>query len=232
MQLFYCLDIQGSTHTLNEDESKHIIRVLRLKNGDLINLTDGKGGLYKAELIDDHPKRCTVSIVDAQNNYGKRSFKLHLAVAPTKNIGRYEWFLEKATEIGIDEITPIVCEHSERKEVKLARFEKVIVSAIKQSLKAFIPKLNKVDKFQDFIKQDFSGQKFIAYCDEDHNLLKKQYTPRSDVIILIGPEGDFSPEEIKLAIKQGFVPVSLGESRLRTETAAIAACHSINMIND
>ncbi|MCP4553467.1 MAG: 16S rRNA (uracil(1498)-N(3))-methyltransferase [Bacteroidetes bacterium] len=232
MQLFYCPDIQGNTHTLNEDESKHIIRVLRLKNGDLINLTDGKGGLYKAELIDDHPKRCTVSIVDTQNNYGKRSFKLHLAVAPTKNIGRYEWFLEKATEIGIDEITPIVCEHSERKEIKLVRFEKVIVSAIKQSLKAFIPKLNKVDKFQDFIKQDFSGQKFIAYCDEDHNLLKKQYTPRSDVIILIGPEGDFSPEEIKLAIKQGFVPVSLGESRLRTETAAIAACHSINMIND
>lgn len=141
-------------------------------------------------------------------------------------------FLEKATEIGIDEITPIIWEHSERKEIKLARLEKVIVSAIKQSLKAFIPKINKAEKFQHFIKQDFSAQKFIAYCDGDHNLLKEQYIPKSDVIILIGPEGDFSPNEVELAIKHGFIPVSLGESRLRTETAAIIACHTINMINE
>lgn len=232
MQLFYCPDLQGSTYTLNEDESKHIIRVLRLKNRDFIHLTDGKGGLFKAELTDDHPKRCTVNIVDTQTNYGKKNFKLSLAVAPTKNIGRYEWFLEKATEIGINEITPIICEHSERKEIKLARLEKVIVSAIKQSLKAFIPKINKAEKFQHFIKQDFSTQKFIAYCDGDHNLLKEQYIPKSDVIILIGPEGDFSPNEVELAIKHGFIPVSLGKSRLRTETAAIIACHTINMINE
>lgn len=232
MQLFYCPDLQGNTYTLNEDESKHIIRVLRLKNGDFIHLTDGKGGLFKAELTDDHPKRCTVNIVDTQTNYGKKNFKLSLAVAPTKNIGRYEWFLEKATEIGIDEITPMICEHSERKEIKLARLEKVIISAIKQSLKAFIPKINKAEKLQHFIKKEFSTQKFIAYCDGDHNLLKEQYIPKSDVIILIGPEGDFSPNEVELAIKHGFIPVSLGESRLRTETAAIIACHTINMINE
>ena len=232
MQLFYCPDLKGSTHLLNEEESKHIIRVLRLKNGDFIHLTDGKGGLFKAELIDDHPKRCTVQIVESKAEYGKRDYTLNMAVAPTKNISRYEWFLEKATEFGIDEITPIICEHSERKEVKNQRLEKVIISAVKQSLKAYVPTLKQSQKFIDFVKQEFSGQKFIAYCEGKPKHLKELYKAKSDVLILIGPEGDFSPEEVKLAQANGFDIISLGESRLRTETAAIAACHAINFIND
>jgi len=232
MQLFYCPDLQDTTHTFNEDESKHIVRVLRLKNGDSIHLTNGKGGLFKAKLVDNHPKRCTVSVIETKTNFEKRNFKLHLAIAPTKNISRYEWFLEKATEIGIDEITPIICEHSERKEIKNNRLEKVIIAAIKQSLKAYVPKLNKTEKLPAIIQQDFQGQKFIAYCDGDHIHLKDQYVPQEDAIILIGPEGDFSPEEVKFAKENGFKTVGLGKSRLRTETAAIAACHTINLLND
>ena len=140
MQLFYCPDIQGATYTLNEEESKHCVRVLRMGNGDQFHITDGKGGLFTVEIIDEHPKRCSVQVINSEIEYQKRSTYLHLAVAPTKNISRYEWFLEKATEIGIDEITPIICEHSERKEVKIKRLIKVVVAAIKQSLKAYIPK--------------------------------------------------------------------------------------------
>jgi len=232
MQLFYCPDLQGNAYLLNEDESKHIIRVLRLKNGDHIHLTDGKGGLFKAELIDDHPKRCAVKIVESKLEYEKRNFKLHMGVAPTKNISRYEWFLEKATEIGIDNISPIICDHSERKDIKVQRLEKVIVSAVKQSLKAYVPQIEETIKFKDFITQDFNGQKLIAYCEGKPKHLKELYKANSDVLILIGPEGDFSPEEVKLAQENGFETVSLGNSRLRTETAALAACHAINFIND
>lgn len=155
-----------------------------------------------------------------------------MAVAPTKNISQYEWFLEKATEICIDEITPIICEHSERKEIKATRLEKVIIAAIKQSLKAFIPKLNTIERLSAFIQQDLHGQKFIAYCDRDHIHIKDQYIPKEDAVILIGPEGDFSHEEVKLAIANGFKTVTLGKSRLRTETAALTACHAINLLND
>jgi len=232
MQIFYCPDLKGDAYLLNEDESKHIIRVLRLKNGDHIHLTDGKGGLFKAELIDDHPKRCAVSIVESTTEYEKRNFKLHMAVAPTKNMSRYEWFLEKATEIGIDAISPIICDHSERKDVKVQRLEKVIVSAIKQSLKAYVPQIDEPIKFKNFVKQAFNGQKFIAYCEGKPTHLKELYKANSDVLILIGPEGDFSPEEVKLAQENGFKIISLGNARLRTETAALAACHAINFIND
>ena len=232
MHLFYCSDITGDKYTLNEDESKHCVRVLRLVNGDRIHITDGKGNLFETELIDDHPKRCTVNILDTQTEFGKRDFSLKMAVAPTKNISRYEWFLEKATELGIDQITPIICEHSERKEVKNERLEKVIVSAVKQSLKAYVPELDSAIKFKDFINQDFDGQKFIAYCEGEPELLKEVYIPKSDVLILIGPEGDFSPTEVEQAHAAGFIPISLGKSRLRTETAAIVACHAINFMND
>ncbi|PKP33695.1 MAG: 16S rRNA (uracil(1498)-N(3))-methyltransferase, partial [Bacteroidetes bacterium HGW-Bacteroidetes-17] len=187
---------------------------------------------HKTELIDDHAKRCTVKILETKKEYGKRFFSVHMAVAPTKSIDRYEWFLEKATEIGIDRITPIICEHSERKEVKINRLEKVVISALKQSLKAYLPKLSETVKFNHFINQPFEGQKFIAYCEGEPPLLKKLYIPKTDVLILIGPEGDFSPDEVEQAIKKGFIPVSLGNSRLRTETAAIAACHAINLLND
>ncbi len=232
MQLFYCPDIAGDQHTLNEEESKHIVRVLRLKNGNFIHLTDGKGGLFTAKLIDDHPKRCTVQITERQTEFEKRNFRLQMAVAPTKNIARFEWFLEKATEIGVDEITPLFCEHSERKEVKNNRLEKVIVSAVKQSLKAYVPELKTGIKFKDFVKQDFPGQKFIAYCEGEPKHIKELYKAKSNVVILIGPEGDFSPEEVKLAQENSFEIISLGNSRLRTETAAIIACHAVNMVNE
>ncbi len=232
MHLFYCPDITEGNYTLNEDESKHCIRVLRLKIGDVIYLTDGTGNLHKTELIDDHLKRCTVKILEIQKEYGKRTFSFHLAVAPTKNISRYEWFLEKATEIGIDQITPIICEHSERKEVKIARLERIILAALKQSLKAYLPKLSEPSKFIQFINMPFDGQKFIAYCEGEPKLLKHLYTANANALILIGPEGDFSPEEVEQAITAGFIPVSLGNNRLRTETAAVAACHTINLLND
>ena len=232
MHLFYCPDIQGATYTLSEEESKHCIRVLRMENGDQFHITDGKGGLFTVEIIDEHPKKCSVQVINSENEYQKRSINLHLAVAPTKNISRYEWFLEKVTEIGVDEITPIICEHSERKEVKIKRLIKVVVAAMKQSLKAYIPTLNEAIKLKDLISTDFDGEKYIAYCEGEPQLLKSLYKPGKNALILIGPEGDFSPEEVDLAIKNGFQTISLGQSRLRTETAAITACHTINLLND
>lgn len=232
MQLFYCPDIDNSIYTLNEEESKHCIRVLRMHAGDRFQITDGRGNLFEVEITDEHPKRCSVRVISTLSNYEAKDFFLHIAVAPTKNISRFEWFLEKATEMGIHEISPIICDHSERKDVKISRLEKVIIAAIKQSLKAYLPKLNPSLSFSSFIKQDFKGQKFIAYCDGDHINLKDQYQLKEDVCILIGPEGDFSPEEVNLALKCGFKTISLGKSRLRTETAAIAACHTINLLNE
>ena len=232
MQLFYFPDIKEKEYTLTEEESKHSIRVLRLKIGDIIHITDGNGNMLQTELVDDHPKKCRVKIIDKKTEFGKKDFYLHLAVAPTKNNSRYEWFLEKATEIGIDEITPIICEHSERKEIKIVRMDKIIISAIKQSLKAYKPKFNESVKFSSFIKQTFIGKKFIAYCDGNPGLLKNLYNSGENALVMIGPEGDFSPEEVKMAVENGFEIVSLGKSRLRTETAAIAACHTINLLND
>ena len=232
MYLFYNPDISSDKYILPEPESKHCIKVLRLKTGDTIHLTDGMGKLCETRIIDDNIKKCTLEIIRVQKEVGKRNYKIHIAVAPTKNISRFEWFLEKATEIGIDEITPVICEHSERKLIKTERLNKVITSAMKQSLKTYYPKLNKAIKYKDFIKNDFKGNKFIAYCtDEYRNTLKNIYQKGTDALILIGPEGDFSEEEIKKAINTGYTPVSLGESRLRTETAALVACFTVNLMN-
>ena len=232
MQLFYVSGIEGSTCVLGEEESWHCIKVLRLHEGAQINLTDGVGNLYQGHLAKISHKACLVEIIDVTRKKKRNSWKLNMAIAPTRNIERFEWFLEKATEIGIDEITPLICEHSERKTVKLQRLEKVIVSAMKQSLKFWLPRLNEPTTFRDFISGGFTGQKFIAWCEtgnesELHNIYQKG----SDVLIMVGPEGDFSKTEMELAMKSGFVPVSLGESRLRTETAGIVACHTIEMIN-
>lgn len=233
MHLFYTPDLNDNLYTLNEIESKHCIRVLRLNMDDQIELIDGKGGFFTAKIIDSNPKKCTVEIINTKINYGKRNHYLHIAIAPTKNIDRFEWFLEKATEIGIDEITPILCEHSERKAIKPERLEKIITSAIKQSIKAYKPKLNNLTKYKDFINQNSNCVKYIAHCEENKKiLLKNNYTKGENTIILIGPEGDFSPEEIKLAKQNNFTEISLGESRLRTETAGVVACHTINLIND
>jgi len=232
MNLFYTTEIPGDSFTLNSEESKHIIRVLRMKSGDSVRFTDGKGFFYDCEITDPNPKACQLKLVKKSEGTDKRPFRLHLAIAPTKNISRFEWFLEKATEIGIDRITPIICDHSERKEIKINRLERVIIAAMKQSLKSNLPELNYANNFREFINQPFPGQKYIAYIDDGVKLeLSKTYQPTKNVLVLIGPEGDFSADEVKQAIDQGFQPVKLGPSRLRTETAGVVACHTINLLN-
>ncbi|MBB3123013.1 16S rRNA (uracil1498-N3)-methyltransferase [Mesoflavibacter sabulilitoris] len=234
MQLFYNSDIseQNNTFTFPKDESRHIVKVLRKKVGDTLYITNGKGFLFTAKITIADQKNCVVSI---ENSEFKKptDYKLHLAVAPTKMNDRYEWFLEKATEIGITSITPIFCDHSERKNVKLDRFEKILQSAMKQSLHLYLPTLNQPISFKDYINQDFSGDLFIAHCEEtDKKSLKNEIKPNAETTILIGPEGDFSVNEIETAIKNKFIPVTLGNTRLRTETAAIVACHSVAFINE
>ena len=232
MQLFYAPELQGDHYTLEEQESKHLIRVLRMKPGDTISLTDGSGNLYTAELINDDARSCTVRIIGVQAEYGKRNYNIHVAIAPTKNINRFEWFLEKSTEIGIDEITPMICQRSERKVVKPERLNKVITSAMKQSVKAYHPVLSEATTFKDLISRKHAGEKYIAYIEEGtHPSLKSLYTPGKDAIILIGPEGDFSPEEVLMATDMGFKTVSLGTSRLRTETAGVVGCHTLALVN-
>ncbi|MFV0554238.1 MAG: 16S rRNA (uracil(1498)-N(3))-methyltransferase [Mangrovibacterium sp.] len=232
MHLFYTPDISGNTYTLPEEESKHAVRVLRMQVGDRLQLIDGKGGFYEAIVSEANPKRCTIEVQSKEENYAQRKHYLHIAVAPTKNIDKIEWFLEKATEIGIDEITPILCDHSERKVIKDDRLEKIIISAMKQSYKAFLPKLNPLTPLRELLKGNFSGGKFIAHCyDEERNPLKTALNQQAN-LILIGPEGDFSENEVQEALENGFKPVSLGESRLRTETAALVACHTAALMLD
>ena len=233
MQLFYVPAITGAEVVLDETESKHAVRVLRLQNGHRVQIVDGEGGFFEAEIVDANPKKCKLSIVDSQTNFGKKDFYLHIAIAPTKNNDRFEWFLEKATEIGIDEITPLLTSHSERKTVNPERLEKILVSAMKQSLKAYLPKLNVLTPFKDLIVDNNNESKFIAYCDDIHKThLKELSVKGKNTLILIGPEGDFSPEEIQLANENGFSVVSLGPARLRTETAGIVACHIVNLANE
>ena len=232
MHLFYTPDITSELYTLHEDESKHCIKVLRLQTGDTVTLIDGKGGLYTAEIVDPHPKKTILKVVNTQLAYGKRNHYLHLAVAPTKNIERIEWLLEKATEIGVDEISLVICDRSERKEVKLDRLNRIITSAIKQSLKAYHPVLNEPIAFKNFIKQTRISQRFIAHCmPEDKKTLQSCINNQGDYVILIGPEGDFTPHEITAAIENKFIPITLGNSRLRTETAALEACFEVNFLN-
>ena len=233
MNIFFTPGIGSDDFTLDEEESKHCVRVLRMGVGEELALVDGRGGFYKAVIENADPKKCTVKIIERKNEFGKRDHFLHIACAPTKNIERFEWFLEKVTELGIDEITPLICEHSERTSVKNERLEKVIVSAMKQSLKAYLPKLNGAMKFNELVKVNFEGKKFIAHCAEgEKKHLKELIKPGEKVLILVGPEGDFSQKEIELALQNDFVPVSLGSSRLRTETAAVVACHTVNLINE
>jgi 16S rRNA (uracil1498-N3)-methyltransferase len=233
MHLFYTPDLdKEATYTLNAEESRHCSQVLRLQQGDIVHLINGKGGFYSAEIFNANPKGTQIKIIEAQQQYGRRNHYLHIAIAPTKSIDRLEWFLEKATEIGIDEITPLLCERSERKDVKAERLNKVITSAVKQSLKAYHPKLNEAVKFKDFISAVFPGQKFIAHCMKGEKFtLKDKIVNNGKYLVLIGPEGDFSPEELQGALNQEFFPLSLGDSRLRTETAALEACFEINFLN-
>ncbi|GAB6010306.1 16S rRNA (uracil(1498)-N(3))-methyltransferase [Dysgonomonas reticulitermitis] len=229
--IFYTPDILTDSE-LPFEEARHCIKVLRKKEGDEILLADGKGNFYDAEIIQANPKHCIVNIVKSIPQKKNRNFNLQIAFAPTKNMDRVEWFAEKATEIGIDCFSPILCQHSERKEIKLQRIEKILVSAMKQSQKAYLPRLDEMQSFSQFVKQEFDGQKFIAHCyPQEKPILKEVYKKGMNALILIGPEGDFSEKEVEEAILSGFQPISLGESRLRTETAALAACHAVHVLN-
>ncbi len=233
MQLFYnsALSTSSTEIKFSREESKHIAKVLRKKEGDILHITNGKGILFTANITFANPSQC-IAVIDSLVRQKDKAYKLHLAVAPTKMNDRYEWFLEKATEIGIDEITPVICDHSERKVVKNERFERIIQSAMKQSLQLYLPKLNPVISFSDFITQKNHNQLFIAHCEETNKQsLKNVLQPKFDTTILIGPEGDFSTKEIELAVASGYIPVTLGETRLRTETAAMVAVHSVAFMN-
>ncbi|RZK05524.1 MAG: 16S rRNA (uracil(1498)-N(3))-methyltransferase [Flavobacterium sp.] len=234
MQLFYNPTITEATEgfIFDKEESRHIVKVMRKKQGDILFVTNGLGFLFKTEIIIAMDTKCSVKIVSAEKSEPLK-YHLHLAVAPTKMNDRYEWFLEKATEMGISEITPVICDHSERKFIKTDRFDKIIQSAMKQSLQYYLPKLNEPISFKDFIKLKNKGLNLIAHCEEtDKKSLKDVLKSKENVTILIGPEGDFSEKEIKMALENNYIPVSLGNTRLRTETAAVVACHSVVFVNE
>jgi 16S rRNA (uracil1498-N3)-methyltransferase len=232
MHVFYIPLVQSNELILSEEESKHCIRVLRLKEQDTVYLIDGVGGFYFAHIIEANPKKCKVFVYQKHSEFGKRNYNITIAIAPTKNIERFEWFLEKATEIGIDKIIPLVCHQSERKIIKSDRLNKIIVEAVKQSKQAYLPVLTDICTYKAIVSAQFHGKKLIAHCADDQKLnLKNAIEPGENALIMIGPEGDFSQEEIKLALDHGFKAVSLGNNRLRTETAGVVACHTIALLN-
>lgn len=233
MQIFYAPDISGDNYSLNNDESKHIIRVLRMKKGEQVKLIDGKGSLFTGIISEPDQRRCRIEIQSVITDYEKRDYRLHIAISPLKNPERFEWFVEKAVEIGIDEITPVICRYTEKPSVKTERIRSIIISAMKQSLKAKETILNKPQSFSDFINAGAEGILMIAHCcgDKGRKTIPELYHKGDNAVILIGPEGDFSGEEIDAAMRHSFTPIHLGRSRLRTETAGIAACHSIYIIN-
>lgn len=217
---------------LEGDEMQHCVKTLRKRVGDTIQLMDGQGFYYEAELVEISKKAVIVKIITRKENQLPWDFHLHIAIAPTKNMDRLEWFVEKSVEIGINEITPLQCRYSERKQLRLDRLEKIALSAAKQSHKFVLPKLNELTDFNSFIKTAKADQRFIAHCYEDnlpHLKNQFQYKSQASVLVLIGPEGDFSEEEVKNALTVGFEAIGLGKSRLRTETAGIVACHSLQL---
>ncbi|ACU06256.1 MULTISPECIES: 16S rRNA (uracil(1498)-N(3))-methyltransferase [Pedobacter] len=233
MHVFYTPDIGSDVYVLNEEESRHCTRVLRLGTGAVVYLIDGIGGLYKAEITGETKRQVNLRIIEVQKEYHKRRHYLHIAVAPTKNIDRLEWFLEKATEIGIEEITPVICDRSERKVVKEDRLNKVITAAVKQSLQAYHPRLNPQISLSAFLKQKNDSLKMIAHCVDAaaRQYISDVVKPAGSYTILIGPEGDFTGQEIEMALQSGYKPLTLGNTRLRTETAALAACFEVNYLN-
>jgi 16S rRNA (uracil1498-N3)-methyltransferase len=231
MLLFYAPDIAINPQ-LPEAEAQHCLKVLRMQQGDTIQLTDGNGCFYRAEIAEANPKQCRLKLLEAISQKPSWKVKLEIALAPTKNLDRIEWFAEKATEIGIDAIRFLRCRFSERKEMKTERIRKILVSAMKQSEKAWLPELQEITDFQTFIRKNFDGQKFIAHCHPGEKIpLAQAYSKNENALILIGPEGDFGEDEVAAAKAQEFIPVSLGESRLRTETAALTACQTVHVIN-
>ena len=234
MHRFFAPDIAYSL-SLPEEESRHCVRVLRLVEGDEIEVIDGAGTLYRCRIVLAHVKRCAVEIVSQEACVPHWGTKIMLAVAPTKNLDRIEWMAEKCTEMGVDRITPLLCRHSERKVLKTERLHKILVAAMKQSLKAQLPQLDELTPIEDFLAEESDAQRFIAYCDEslprdERKSLAQVYDPSRDAAVMIGPEGDFDPQEVEAALKAGFVPVTLGESRLRTETAALMAVATMHVL--
>jgi 16S rRNA (uracil1498-N3)-methyltransferase len=233
MQIFYAPDITGDTYTLDEKESKHLIRVLRMTKGESVKLIDGNGILYEGIISNPDQNKCSIDITGKIKDFEKRNYRLHIAISPLKNPERFEWFIEKSVEIGIDEITPLLCRNTEKPGIKRERLNNLIISAMKQSLKATKTILNEPTSFKDFINKDLMGIRMIAHCDKSNERknVSEVYSKNDNSIILIGPEGDFTRDEVDSAVNRGFLPVHLGQSRLRTETAGIAACHSIYFIN-
>lgn len=230
MNLFFGNIILDGFALLTEEDSAHCIRVLRMKSGHEVFFTDGNGNFYTGTISDPDPKKCQIRIAETKQEYGKKNYSLHIAIAPTKNIDRLEWFLEKATEIGIDEITPVICQRSERRVLKTERLNKVLLSAMKQSLKTYLPKLNEPVALDKFISENTTEHKYICLMNaEDH--LKNKLISSENSLVLIGPEGDFTETEIALARQHNFIPVSLGKSRLRTETAGIVAASIVSLLN-
>lgn len=231
MHIFYSTDISGDRGQLDAEESRHAVKVLRMKLGDQLQVVDGLGGFYTAEVTNPSPKACEFRVVE-KSEETQRGFNLTIAIAPTKNLDRLEWFVEKATEIGVDAILSIECKNSERKVLKTERLVKKAVSAMKQSQKATLPQISELTRVGDVLKQPFNGEKYIAHCyDTPKYDLKDEYIADNNVLILIGPEGDFTEQEVGEAVENGFKPVNLSSSRLRTETAGIVACSAINLIN-
>jgi len=233
MQVFYAPNINGESYILDERESKHVVRVLRMGKNDPVKLIDGKGSLYEGVIVEDNKERCVIGIISVTPNFEKRNYQLHIAISPLKNPDRFEWFIEKAVEIGVDIITPLICDHTEKQSIKPERINNIIISAMKQSLKSKSTILGEPCGFDKFIATKTGGTLMIAHCEKEFERLNvvDAYKSGENAVILIGPEGDFSVEEIKKAVDSGFKPIHLGTSRLRTETAGIAACHSIYFLN-
>ena len=236
MHRFYCPDI-AETLTLGEEDSKHCVKVLRMGEGDTIEVVDGNGMLYTCRITMSHPKRCAIEVVERTEQPPHWGCRIVLGVAPTKNMDRMEWLVEKCVEMGVDRIIPLRCHNSERTVLKTERLKKIMVSAMKQSLKATLPQLDEMTPIEKVIAEPFEGVRCIAYCDallprEERQTLATAFRPGRDVMVLIGPEGDFSPDEVQASRAAGFVPVTLGESRLRTETAgmmAVAWIHALGV---
>jgi 16S rRNA (uracil1498-N3)-methyltransferase len=233
MNIFYAPAITSNTYTLDERESRHSVRVLRMKRGTPVELIDGKGNLFEGVITDPDPKKCTIRIDSVINNFERRDYRLHIAISPLKNPERFEWFVEKSVEIGIDEITPVICTNTEKPGIRTERIRNLIISAMKQSLKAQETKLNETISFNEFINHNYKGKLMIAHCrnNQDRIGIAEVCSKGDNAVILIGPEGDFSPEEILKALSKNFTQIHLGSSRLRTETAGVAACHSVYFIN-
>lgn len=231
--ILYVPDVEGQELALPEEESRHAIKVLRSKEGDELRLVDGKGGIYKARITHIDKKRCEVRIEDERQGFGERSYFLTLAVAPTKNDQRFEWFLEKATEMGVDRIVPLIGARSEKSRIKRDRFHKILVAAMKQSNKAYLPELSDPVPFEEYLENLGNQQVFIAHCYKgmERTPMKDLYEKGRNVTVMIGPEGDFTEQEVEAAVKKGAEAISLGKAVLRTETAAVAACHTIALMN-